>query len=156
METTTINKEIYAKSLCMFLAELLQTRKINLSRSADIAQKVLDNLNLVDNEYHFLSLIKSLSDDFEELQPMQYKISFEIEKNERRNLEDIVRAYAVSLLPQDAELAKKVLSEASVENATLEDLEKKFPDITKFSKDYEKGSNKQLDIRFSDLSSRLA
>ena len=60
-------KEEYAKQVCLFLAELLRTHKIALPRAAEIAEKVTQNINLIDSEAQFLTLIKQLAQDFQEL-----------------------------------------------------------------------------------------
>jgi|GEM_PF-2200680 len=126
------HKEQYAKSVCFFLAELLRTRKIDLKRAAEIAQKVMDNINLIDTEQDFSRLIKGMSADFEELFQLEERLQLNISFNERRDLDDLVREFVASILPQDTNLAFVVLQEAVKDNVQSEDLCVKFPQFREF------------------------
>ncbi|HYC79427.1 MAG TPA: hypothetical protein VEC17_00180, partial [Candidatus Binatia bacterium] len=64
MQTT---RDHYGRMVCFFLAEGLRSRKISISRAAEIAEKVLNHVNLLDTETAFLNLVKELAKDFEEL-----------------------------------------------------------------------------------------
>ncbi|MBI4049460.1 MAG: hypothetical protein HY395_01425 [Candidatus Doudnabacteria bacterium] len=121
------DKEQYAKLVCLFLAEQLRTRKISLHRAADIAQKVLNNINLLNDEHDFLRLIKELSKDFEELFRLEDRVFFWVEANERKNMEASVKTFAIEVIPQDPKLALEVMLEAIKEEVKLEDLKQKFP-----------------------------
>lgn len=126
------SKEEYAKIVCLFLAELLRTRKITLTRAAEICQKVTDNLNLVDSEEHFLSLVKQLSSDFEELFHLQALVNMHAAVSQRLDLEEKVRAFVISTLVQDSHLAMEILQEAVKVDIRLPDLCHKFPQFQKF------------------------
>ena len=125
-------KDLYAKSVCFFLAEQLRTKNISLSRAAEIAQHVLDNIKLVDTEQDFLQLVKSLSADFEELCELTQRIQFDIKISQRRDLETQVRQFAATCLPQDPHLALCVLQEAVKEEVDFNYLCGKFPEFKQF------------------------
>lgn len=127
------NKEQYAKAVSMFLAEMLRTRKIGLTRSAEIAQKVIDNINLIDNEEHFLSFIKELSKDFEELFKLEKIVLKDLKVTQRHNMEEKVREYAITIMATDTKLALSILVEAIREDIQMEDLFNKFPGFREFA-----------------------
>jgi hypothetical protein len=130
--TDTNKKNEYAKSVALFLAELLRSRKVTLKRAAEIAAKVVANINLVDTEEHFLRLIKELTLDFEELHHLQELISIEIKINKRKQMEKIVIEFAASIMVTDIRLASEVLRHASNDNVDYEQLRSKFPQFNEF------------------------
>lgn len=125
-------KDEYAKSTCYFLAELLRTRKISLKRAAEIGQKLIDHINLIDTEQDFLKLVKELSADFEELNTLEDRVQMSIVISERKSLEHKVLDFVAFILPQDAQSAQAILQEAVKEDARLEDLCGKFPQFSQF------------------------
>lgn len=129
---TLDQKDQYAKAVSMFLAELLRTRRIGLNRAADIAQKVVANLNLLDSEARFLQFIKELSGDFEELFQLEARVDMHMKFSARHDFEQKVREFAISTLPTDANLACLVLQEAVSENCESEELSAKFPQFKEF------------------------
>ena len=126
-------KEEYAKAVCMFLAEMLRTRKVSLSRSAEIAQKVVDNINLIDTEEDFLRLIKELTSDFEELFKLQKIVLLDVERSQRRDMEETVREYVINIMGTDARQALDVLVEAVKAESQLPQLCAKFPKLKEFT-----------------------
>src|SRR5437763_250037 len=102
-------KEEFARAVSLFLAELIRSREITLERAAEIAQKVVENINLIDSEEHFLRFSKELSADFEELFHLHERIRFDIKVNERRHLEQKVRDFVVDMLVQNPKLAYEIL-----------------------------------------------
>lgn len=127
-----VSKEEHAKLICMFLAEQLRVNKISLRRAAEIAQKVLNNMNLIDSEQDLLVFIRDLSKDFEELIKLEDRVFFWKQANERKDLESSVRAYVIETIYKDPDLALKILNEAIKDEAKLEDLKQKFPSFAEF------------------------
>lgn len=125
-------KDEYAKSASYFLAELLRTRKISLKRAAEIGQKLIDHINLIDTEQDFLKLVKELSADFEELNTLEDQVQMSIVISERKSLEHKVLDFVAFILPQDAQSAQAILQEAVKEDVRLEDLCGKFPQFSQF------------------------
>jgi len=125
-------KDQYAKSVCFFLAEEIRVKQMSLPRAAEIAQKVVDNLNLIDSEQDFLRFIKELSKDFEELFQLQERIQMDIHISTRKNLENKVREFVANILPQDTNLALRLLQEAIKDEINTDDLCKKFPEFQQF------------------------
>ena len=132
MQDTSSQKNEYAKHLSLFLAELLRTRKIDLYRAAEIAQKVVENINLVDSEQHFLKLVKELTLDFQELNAFDDRVHFHIQISERKDLEQKVRAFVVNIMTTDENLALQILQESTKEETKLQDLCGKFPLFKQF------------------------
>src|SRR3989338_4150956 len=97
-------KDAYAKSVCYFLAEQLRTRRISLTRAAEIAQKMVANIRLIDREEDFLTLIKSLSGDFEELVQLEDRVSMSMHVGKRKELEIKVLEFVVRILPHNSGL----------------------------------------------------
>ncbi len=126
------NKNEYARLVSLFLAELLHTRKISLDRAAEIGQKVLANINLIDTEQDFMKLVMELTRDFEELMPFEERVHIHAHVSERKDLERKVRAFVVSILATDMPLAIKILEEAIRDEVSLADLQHKFPEFSKY------------------------
>jgi hypothetical protein len=122
----------YAKMVCLFLAEGLRSRRITLPRASEIAEKVLAHINLIDTESAFLSLIKELSHDFEEIRPLHGKVLEEQQSTDRRKVERLVEQYAVQLLPTDPKQAMAILDIASKQAISLNLLSVQFPDFKRF------------------------
>ena len=121
------NKEQYARLVCLFLAEQLRVKKISLRRAADISQRVVNNINLIDTEQDFLRLVKELSKDFEELFTLEDRVFFYMQINERRSMETFVKRFAIEIIPQDPKLALDIMLTAIKDEAKLEDLKARFP-----------------------------
>lgn len=126
------NKNEYAKSVCFFLVELIRTRKIGLKRAAEIADRVVSNINLVDTEADFLRLVKTISSDFEEVARLEERIYMSIHVNKRKELETRVREFVVVIMLQDMKLALDVLQEAIRDEVSVDDLCLKFPQFKQF------------------------
>lgn len=127
------NKNEYAKAVCYFLAEELRIKNISLERAAEIAQKVVDNINLIDTEEDFLRLIRDLSRDFEELFQLERRIQIGIQISKRKELEDMVRQFVINILPQDTDMALQILKETIQDGIKAEDLRKDFPKFKIFA-----------------------
>jgi hypothetical protein len=131
-------KEQYAKMVCLFLAEGLRTRRISLRRSGEIAEKILQNINLVDTESDFLSLVKELSKDFEELTVLESKIARTKELNEKKWVEAKVREFAIHSLPADSQSALSILQDAADGNSDLTKLQEKYPAFKNYLNNHDK------------------
>ena len=125
-------KEEFAKEVCMFLAEQLRTHRISLERSADISQKVIDHLNLIDTEEDFLKFIMEIGHDFEELAVFAVRLEFYQRITRRQKMENSVREFVISIMPQDVQLALSVLLEAVKDEVQMRDLTQKFPQFNEF------------------------
>jgi hypothetical protein len=121
------SKNDFARHISLFLAELLRTRKIDLERAAEIAQKVVENINLIDNENHFLQFVKELTLDFDELFPFEERVHMHLHVGERRDLERRVRSYAVHIMSTDLNQSLAILQEAIKDEINLDQLYSKFP-----------------------------
>ncbi len=126
------DKNDYARVVCAFLAEGLRTRQVSLERSVEIADKVVQNINLLDTEQDFLGLIKELSKDFEELLKLEDRIERFIKTDERKKMEKLVQDYALQSMRQDLKEASQVMEAALQESATLESLSQQFPKFSKY------------------------
>ncbi|HEV8601163.1 MAG TPA: hypothetical protein VGQ87_01030 [Patescibacteria group bacterium] len=120
-------KEQYAKTVCLFLAEQLRVKKIGLKRAADIAQKVVFNINLMDTEADFLRFVKELSKDFDELFRLEDRVFFNMIADERKQMENMVRNFAIQILSEDPKMALDIMLEAIKEESKVETLAAKFP-----------------------------
>lgn len=120
------NREEYAKAVCHFLSEMIRTRKISLTRAAEIAEKVVQNINLVNTEADFLKLVKELKWDFEELQNLEDRLNLSLKQNELKRMEDKVRDFVIQTMPHDPKLANDILQAAINEGATSDLLCAKF------------------------------
>lgn len=125
-------KEEYAKAVCFFLSEMLRTHKISFERSAEIAQRILENINLIDTEEDFLKLIKELSKDFEELVKLEEQAYFRVEQNDRKSLDHIVREFVIYTIAEDLKLALTLLQEVVNKKCTPEELCAKYPQFDQF------------------------
>jgi len=132
LQDAAAKKDQYAKAVCLFLAEMLRTRKITLKRSSEISQKFLHNINLLDTEEQFLRLIKDMTPEFEELITLEQRVFLHMQIGERENLEAAVVEFVVHTLPVDLATATGVLQEAVNENCQLKDLMSKFPSFGEF------------------------
>jgi len=132
MSDTVNPKEEYARSVCYFLAELLRNHQVSLPRAAEISEKVVSNINLLDNERQFLEFIQDLSRDFEELVQFTKRIDMHMQVSEREKLEIQVREFVISSLGTDLQTAFGVLSEAIKAGTRQENLCQKFPQFKQF------------------------
>jgi hypothetical protein len=126
-ELKLTNRHDYALAVCHFLAEGLRSRQISLMRGAEIAEKVIQNLNLIDTEYDFLRLVKELSKDFEELLQLEQRISMFIKGDERKKMELEVKEFVVMSLAQDAASAVQLMEAAIKDGADTKGLAQRFP-----------------------------
>lgn len=126
------NKNEYAKVVSLFLAELIRSRKVMLRGAADIAEKVVMNINLIDTEQQFLNLIKELSVDFEELHPLSERMHVHIKTIERKDMEQQVKSFVSNIMPTNMDLALDVLKEAAKDQVKLSELCQKFPEFKQF------------------------
>jgi hypothetical protein len=131
-------QEHYGRMVCLFLAEGLRTRHISVKRAADIAEKVLAHFNLLDSETAFMSFVKELSLEFQELGKLQSKIVKDSHHANRRGWEKAVQEYATGILHSDSRHALDILESASHPDAKLEDILKKFPRFKQFYHSYER------------------
>jgi len=127
----------YARTLVMFLAEGLRTRTFTANRAAEIAEKVLANINLVDTEEHFLLLVKELSHDFEELGPFGDSLEKDLATSSTRGLEESIRQYAVQALHSDPKEAMEILKAAAEPGLSKASIYEAFP---KFKQHHEQPS----------------
>jgi hypothetical protein len=132
MNLVSVKKEEYAKSVCMFLSELLRTHRIDLARSAEIAQKTLEHLNLIDSEEDFLKFVKELTLDFQELFQLEERVLLNVHMNRRAEMENLVREFVITTVPDNPKQALTILLEAIKDDCRLEDLSRKFPLFEKF------------------------
>lgn len=135
-------KEKYIKILCLFLAEEMRVHNIELDRAAFVARKVMQNINLLDSEKDFLSLIKELSKDFNELVRFGQHLEYSSAIKSRRNWEQFVTDYVVSNLTNNMHTALQIVEDASQPDMSLDILKKKYPEfgdyIVKISKEKNK------------------
>jgi hypothetical protein len=132
MDQTTNRKEEYAKAVCYFLAELLRNHRVALPRAAEISEKVVANINLIDTELQFLEFIRELSRDFDELVSFSARIDMHMKVGEREKLDTQVREFVIFSLDKDLELAYGVLNEAVQPGACHEVICGKFPIFKQF------------------------
>lgn len=128
-------KHEYARAVCVFLADGLRSRRIPLQHAAEIAEKVVENINLIDSEEDFLKFVKNLASDFEELAKLEERIYMRIRIDERKELEAKVRDYVVRMIESDLEQSVRLLEEAVKNGSTLHDLVNKFPRFKKYLED---------------------
>ena len=122
----------YARAVSLFLAESLRTHRTSLARAAEIAQKVLQNINLIDTEAQFLDFVKVLSSDFEELHHLGEVFHMHMKVSERQYLEQKVRLFVIQVISSNMSLAASVLDEAIKDDVSLDALTAKFPDFKEF------------------------
>lgn len=118
--------------VCQFLAEGMRSRKLTLKRASEITEKVLANYNLIDSEADFLSLIKELSKDFEELSKLEKDVLKQRHMDQRRHMENLVKDYVISNLHLHPQVSLTIMEEASKESSNLEALKQKFPEFNLF------------------------
>jgi len=127
-----VKQNEYAKAVSLFLAELLRTHKTSLTRAAEIAEKVLQNINLIDTEQQFLEFVKILSSDFEELHHLGEVFHMHVKITERRYLEEKVRMFVIQTISSNTQLAADVLQDAVKDEVSMEGLSGKFPDFKQY------------------------
>ncbi len=125
-------KEEFAKVVCLFLAEQLRIRDITLSRAAEISKKVLQHINLLDQESDFLKLIQELAKDFEELHKLEKRVFFYMEEDQRKTMESHVKDFVIHILTQDMQLALQIMERTIKEGSDLSSLTNQFPKFKEF------------------------
>jgi len=125
-------KEKLARAVCLFLAEMLRTRKLNLDRSAEIAARVVERLDKIETELNFLEAVRQLEFEFQELNILEQDLINLYGMSERKKMENYVRQYAIHRLPNNPEAAVEIMEEALKPDTTLDDLAAKFSEFAKF------------------------
>jgi len=97
----TTLKENMSKAVCLFLAEMLRTRKVKLDRCADIAAEIVNRLESIGSEKQFLDAVKELEFEFQELKTLKNDLLQVTSMSSRQQMEQIVREYAIQILPHD-------------------------------------------------------
>ncbi|OGE91132.1 MAG: hypothetical protein A3G07_00665 [Candidatus Doudnabacteria bacterium RIFCSPLOWO2_12_FULL_47_12] len=139
----TTLKENMSKAVCLFLAEMLRTRKVKLDRCADIAAEIVNRLESIGSEKQFLDAVKELEFEFQELKTLKNDLLQVTSMSSRQQMEQIVREYAIQILPHDPKQSILLLEEALKSESTLISLSKRFSDFAKFAEDYLE-SNKKI------------
>jgi hypothetical protein len=145
--TAQVSKEEYARQVCLFLAEMIRCRRIKLSRAAEIAQKVVENINLIDSEEQFLKFINELSKDFQEMIYLGARVTFEFQAANRVQSEQYVREFVVLMLGHDLNMALAILQESiktESREKLLENLSIKFPQFKEFLEQQKKWMKESL------------
>ena len=132
-----------SKAVCLFLAEMLRTRKVKLDRCADIAAEIVNRLESIGSEKQFLDAVKELEFEFQELKTLKNDLLQVTSMSSRQQMEQIVREYAIQILPHDPKQSILLLEEALKSESTLISLSKRFPAFAKFAEDYLE-SNKKI------------
>lgn len=125
-------KQDYARAVCVFLADGLRSKRVPLQHAAEIAQKVVENINLIDTEKDFLNFIKNLSKDFEELVKLEDRIFMHMKIDERKVMEAKVREFVVTVLQSDLSQAVEILDAAVKSGSKIDELQQKFPKFRQF------------------------
>lgn len=118
--------------MCLFLAEMLRTRRVSLRRGADIAAAIVVKLDQIQSEAEFLQLVKQLEYEFQELQHLEQDLTFYHKVSQREKLEKLVREFAIQNLPDDPHRAVALMEEALLPGVELSELTKNFPDFGEF------------------------
>jgi len=139
----TTLKENMSKAVCLFFAEMLRTRKVKLDRCADIAAEIVNRLESIGSEKQFLDAVKELEFEFQELKTLKNDLLQVTSMSSRQQMEQIVREYAIQILPHDPKQSILLLEEALKSESTLISLSKRFSDFAKFAEDYLE-SNKKI------------
>jgi hypothetical protein len=126
------SKKDFARATCLFLAEELRYHKVCLRRAAEIAEKMLDNMNLMDKEEDFLRLVKELSKDFEELEGLEKQVYRHMQDVDRSRMEFCVQQFVIHNVSRDPKLSLNILQDATAEDANFELLTLKYPEFKKF------------------------
>lgn len=125
-------KEKLSKAVCLFLAEMLRTRSMSLERSAEIAAGIVEQLDEIQNEMHFLEVVREMEYEFQELKQLERDLVFYNQVGERERMEEVVRQYAINYLPDNPEAAVEIMEKALLSGTTLDDLIHEFPEFEKF------------------------
>lgn len=125
-------KEQFAKSVCLFLAEMLRTRKVTLHRGAEIARAMVLKLDEIETEEDFLRLTRELEYEFQELVALSHDLVFHQEVSRRQQMEQLVRAFVIHDLPGNPRQAVLIMEKALEPACSLEELATLFPDFAEF------------------------
>ncbi|MGE5392841.1 MAG: hypothetical protein ACM3NH_03810 [Candidatus Saccharibacteria bacterium] len=131
-EESVQKKQEYARAVCVFLADGLRSKRIPLQHAAEIAEKVVENINLIDSEEDFLKFIKNLSKDFEEMVRLEDRVYLNMKIDKRKTLEAKVRGFVVMLLQSDLRQSVEILDEAVKGEADIDALGTKFPKFRQY------------------------
>jgi uncharacterized protein (DUF1778 family) len=131
-EESVQKKQEYARAVCVFLADGLRSKRIPLQHAAEIAEKVVENINLIDSEEDFLKFIKNLSKDFEEMIRLEDRIYLNMKIGKREVLEAKVRSFVVTILQSDLRQSVEILDEAVKGQTDIDALGLKFPKFKQY------------------------
>lgn len=132
MITDTKNREALSRCVCLFLAEMLRTRKVSLSRAADIAAVTLMEFDKIFSEAEFLEAIRRLEFEFQEIKYLEQDVLLFSQISERERMEHLVKEFVIKKLPTDPKLPLDIMQQALVSGSTLESLSRRFSDFALF------------------------
>lgn len=111
---------------------------MSLVRVCEIAEKVVDHMNILHDEKDFLNLVKELSKDFEELHVLEEKMVEKQRQIERELFDDMIKEFVVHILPTNSKIALAVLEDSTRTGLDTEALQAKYPEFKKFKDQYVK------------------
>lgn len=115
--------------ISLFLCELLRSRKISLSRAAEVAYGVIEKLSEITNESEALSFLGSLEKDYEEVLALKQALHFGYKEEDVHVYEKEIREYAASLFDSNMVVSSSFLHDAADPRATIQTLCLKYPDF---------------------------
>lgn len=129
MPSTGLN---FNQVVALFLAEALRSRRISLSRAAEVSARVTDCLPYISSEDQALAMLTEIEKDFQEVTALKQALHFGYKESDVKVYEDEIKSYAAKILQQGLTEPNAFLQDAAIPNMSISQLCLKYPDFCSF------------------------
>lgn len=118
--------------VALFLAEAIRSRRMSISRAAEISQRVVSNLPRVSSENEVLNMLTDISRDFDEVVVLKQALHFGHHPSDVKIFESEIKYYASEILENDIDASNAFLQYAAQPGMTIQQLFLKYPTFCQF------------------------
>ena len=120
------------KLISLFLAETLRSRRISLTRAAEISSRVAEDLPKISSEDQALAMLTEIEKDFQEIDTLKKALHFGYKQSDAKAYEEEIKAYAAKAFEKDIALSNAFLQDANQPHMSISQLCIKYPDFCSF------------------------
>jgi hypothetical protein len=122
--------------VALFLAEALRSRRMSLSRAAEVSRRVVSSMGSVNSEEQTLQLLTNIERDFEEVASLKQALHFGYRPYDIKVYESEIRDYASKTFAQDMNMSNAFLQDAARPGTNIQEMCVKYPDFCRYLYSY--------------------
>ena len=122
--------------VALFLAEALRSRRMSLSRAAEVSRKVVSGMGAINSEEQTLQLLTNIERDFEEVASLKKALHFGYNPKDVKVYESEIRDYASQTFAEDMNMSNAFLQDAARPGANIQEMCVKYPDFCRYLYSY--------------------